>query len=69
MILTVGKEVTKEVGRQVQKSEMGQKFENYKYHDNIVEVGKSSLHAVACVYEGMAEALTIIGKLKMLSGF
>lgn len=62
----MGKEISKEVGRKIQKSEVGQKFENHKYHDNIVEVGKSSAHAVVSVYEGMAEALSIIGKFKKL---
>jgi len=62
MLITVGKEISKEVGKQVQKTDMAKKFEKSKYHDTVVEVGKSSLHAVACLYEGMAEALTIVGK-------
>ena len=58
----VGKEIGKEVARKAAKSETGQKFENYKHHDTVVKVGKSTINAAANIFVGMYEALTIIGK-------
>lgn len=60
-IITVGKEIGKEVARKMKTTETAQKFENYKHHDTIVQIGKSTLHAVVSIYDGMTEALFIVG--------
>jgi len=50
----------------LQKTEAGQKFENYKHHGTVVEIGKSAVHVVASLFVGMTEALSIIGTIKMM---
>ncbi len=44
-------------------SELGHKFEHSKYHDSVTSIGKSSMYAAACIYDGFIEALTLIGKI------
>lgn len=44
-------------------SELGHKFEHSKYHDSVAGIGRSSMYAAACIYDGFIEALTLIGKI------
>jgi hypothetical protein len=52
----------KRVGEKIMNSELGHKFEQSKYHDSVTTVGKSSLYAVACLYDGLIESISVIGK-------
>jgi len=44
-------------------SELGHKFEHSKYHDCVSSIGKSSMYTAACIYDGLIEALALIGKI------
>jgi hypothetical protein len=61
-LMTVGKEIGKEVGRKIEKTETAQKAKNHKHYGTAMQVGKSTVHAVASLYEGMVEAVCIVGK-------
>jgi hypothetical protein len=52
----------KRVGEKIMDSELGHKFEHSKYHDSVTCIGKSSMYAAACIYDGWIEALTLIGR-------
>jgi len=61
-IMAVAKTIGTEIAVKAMKTEQGKKFENSKYNGAIKEIGKSTIHAAACIYSGMAEAMSVLGK-------
>jgi Senescence-associated protein. len=49
------------MARKFAKSEKGQQIQNHKHFGTVKEIGKSTLHAAAAIYDGMVEALFAIG--------
>jgi len=61
-IVLVGKAIGKEVARKMEKTETGQKIQNYEHQGAVKQIGKSTLNFAANWFVGMAEAVAIIGK-------
>lgn len=56
------KTAAKEVGKEVEASDTGVKIKSHKHYEDVVNVGKGTVHAVASVYDGCFEALCEIGR-------
>jgi len=48
------------------KSDLELKIKEKQYYGSAVKVGESSLYASACMYDGVTEALSMIGKVKLM---
>ena len=63
MFSFIGRLFNKETGQKMMKSDLESKIKEKQYYGSAVKVGESSLYASACVYDGVTEALSMIGKV------
>lgn len=61
-LISGAKVVGKEVGDAISTSETGQKISSHKHFDDVKNVAKGTVHAVAAIYDGMFEGLCAIGR-------
>lgn len=54
----IGKEISSQVGN----SSTGQKISSHKNYEDVKNVAKGTVHAMAAVYDGMFEGLCAIGR-------
>ena len=61
----IGRIFSKEAGEKIMNSNFAAKIKEKEYYESARQLGKSSVYASACVYDGATEALSMIGKIKI----
>lgn len=61
-MVSAAKVIGSQVGTEIENSETGQKIKSHKNFEDVKTVAKGTVNCVANVYDGMYEALCLVGR-------
>ena len=61
-LIEIASSIAEEVGKNFESSETGQKLSKNANYEKAKIIGKSTIHATAAVFDGMVDALCIMGR-------
>jgi len=61
-LVQIGKHIGGELAKNFENSETGQKMKNHPKYEDAKTIGKATVHAIAAFYDGLFEALHILGR-------